>query len=328
MTFLGLMDYANVMTNWTASINAHADGLEARCFTLLDHPFHYPLKRDWTSGSPDLSSLSRVDRQDPALRRAVEWFEGSDVIVWAAEEGRHGPQRRRFNRLGFRVNFRDSHKHYIVFHAGSIYRKNSGYYNRKDGHFALRLLGPDNAPLAGDDPRVRINRNCYPVLPAATPPGDRLHVNHTPSDPAQMGTPIIQQAVQRVKKRGISFDYEQTSPPVPHDQIMNIFRRSHVHIDQVSPLGVTGMTVLEAAATGNVVLCTYHKMELLKRSLDSWPIIDPGLTVESVEEALAQVLSLSREDLERKMGLTREWFRKNFGFEAVVEWWEEMLAEV
>lgn len=88
------------------------------------------------------------------------------------------------------------------------------------------------------------------------------------------------------------------------------------------------MTALEAAAAGNVVLCTDHKMELVKRSLASWPIVDPGLTVESVEEALAQVLSLPREDLEQKMRLTREWLRDNFGYEAVVKWWEEILAEV
>lgn len=316
------------MTNWTAAINAHADGLEGRCFTLLDHPFHYPLKRDWSSGSADPSSLPRVDRQDPGLQRAIAWFESSDVVVWAAEEGRHGPQRRKFNRLGFRVDFRDRDRPYLVFHSGSIYRRNSRYYNRTDGPFALRLFGADNALLAGEDPRVRLTRLCTPEIPETPRTEDPITVNHTPSDPEGMGTEIIRQAVDRLESQGLVFEYAQTSPPTPHEAVIDLLRRSHVHVDQVSPIGVMGMGALEAAAAGNVVLCTTHNMGLLQDSLDSWPLIDPGLTVESVERALADVLRLSREELVQRMERTREWHSKNFSPFALARWWEATIDEL
>ncbi len=328
LTFLGWRDYANVMTNYTAAINTHSNLLEARCFTLLDHPFNYPLKRDWCSDSPDPSSLSRVDREDPSLRRAIKWFDGSDVVVWAAEMSRHGPQRRKFNRLGFQVDFRDPNKHYIVFHSGSAYRKNSKYYNRKDGPFALRLLGADIATLAGDDPRVRLTRVCCPEIPATNPPEDGIWVNHTPSNPDRMGTATIQQAVERLERRGMVFEYVQTSPPTPHETVLNLLRRSHVHVDQVSPLGVMGMGAVEAAAAGNVVICTTHNMGLLRESLDSWPLVDPGLTIDSVESALAEVLGQPRGDMQERMRMTREWLYTNFGFQALAKWWEDTAGEL
>lgn len=328
LTFLGWRDYANVMTNWTAAINAHAEGLEARCFTLLDHPFNYPLKRDWSSGSPDPSSLSRVNRRDPGLRRAIAWFDTTDVVVWAAEEGRHWPQRRKFNRLGFRVDFRDRNRRYLVFHSGSIYRRNASYWNRKDGPFALRLFGADNALLAGEDPRVRLVRICTPEIPVTPRTEDPLTVNHTPSGPERMGTELIREAVDRLTGQGLVFEYVQTSPPIPHEAVLDLLRRSHVHVDQVSPIGVMGMGALEAAAAGNVVLCTTHNMGLLRESLDSWPLIDPGLTVESVERALADVLRLPREELVQRMARTREWHSKNFSPSALARWWEATIDEL
>lgn len=76
---------------------------------------------------------------------------------------------------------------------------------------------------------------------------------HAPTNVYLKGTAFIEQAVERLRRRGLRFDYKRIEH-MPHSEAIALYRRADIFIDQLLQ-GSFGVAALEGMALGKPVVC-------------------------------------------------------------------------
>ena len=82
VAFIGYMDYANCMTEYSKAINKHCKGFESKVICIEKHPINYETKHDYDLVEK-LNTLSPLS----LLKEAKEWLINSSHIIVGEEMG-------------------------------------------------------------------------------------------------------------------------------------------------------------------------------------------------------------------------------------------------
>ncbi len=355
---VAVQDYANVLTDIAAAVNAHSERWRMRVVCPAPHPFGYRRTHHL-----DFDSATEAEK-----REFRAWLADCDVVLWAEES--LGAQDY-FSFYYADGTFRDAvlfgqlaslgpaSKPWAIVHAGCGFRAQPRWYNDHDrAHFKMRLLAPDLHRLGSGDPRWDLTLLGKPfevdleragalwsterrrALPAVV-------FCHAPTNLFLKGTVQIRQAVALAQEKlggGARLEYREIGGPVdspenvPADELSRIRAPCHVYIDQFqSAVGGVGMSSLEAMADGMVTLCTVQNLPE-----DAWFEQDIGAGLvplvalpdsrypDSVGRLATLLEELARMDYVRLRALgmrSAEWMKQHFDAPTFARRWESHVLD-
>jgi hypothetical protein len=147
----------------------------------------------------------------------------------------------------------------------------------------------------------------YPSAAGSTP----VRIVHAPNHRHFKGTRYIQDAVDRLKKKGLPVELVMVER-VPNDKALDIYRTADIIFDQCL-IGFHGYFAIEAMAMGKPVMCFIRKPSEYLLSHEECPIINAPY--DRLEEILERLIS-DRGKL-RALGMEgREYVENYFSMEA------------
>src|SRR4029079_1803555 len=123
------------------------------------------------------------------------------------------------------------------------------------------------------------------------PPAERPIVIHAPTHPVAKGTEVVRATVERLRERGLEFDYEEIRG-VTNEVLRERLRRAAFVVDQVWGDTPMGGLAADAALFGKPTVVSGYAWEEHRRLLpaDAFPpseLCDP----DGLEAAIARLLT-------------------------------------
>lgn len=283
-------------------------GVDCDAVSLVRHPF-YTEQAEITDMTTLWNSLGDYD--------FVQFFHDNDDV--------------------FDMVKRECIKPIVAYHTSSHYRKNHGVINRvmHNGSGLHRhvcampefmALCPPAARTNGREPVYMVGAvNTDMVLPEKTPTRKPYKVGHFPSNPSVKGSNFIFEIVDSLWGK-IPVKCHLDKEHVGHAEQLKRMQDCDIYIEMFSmrdgngcPYGNFGITALEAAAMGKIVLTNCLGRDVYERAYG--PI---GLQVANDEITFKErLIELAQMELNEILDLqmkTREWVVKNHSYQASGEY--------
>jgi hypothetical protein len=339
VTFVAYNDYANVLTEWSNSINLNSKDFVSKSICLKPHVFNYKLKHD----------IDLEDAKDNILKEAREWMEQSSYIIYSEElppKRKFNATKKKFLNLGININdslaFRDNK--ITAYYGGTAYRNYYKALNDRNSTFSKRIYAPDLYRLSKkekDDLVIFPTKSGFvdkeglirEVISKYN--NEKIRIIHSPSGLKRKGSPTIKRYIDaiipRINKNPEYLNFEYIlATNMSNIEIIELKRSSHIHIDQFNKAGGFGVSSIESMMFGNIILCTMNNTpDLISKKFGKntkFPII--GLDSEdevSIGIALNSVLKMNKDELISKSIDTINWYFKNASQKAVSENFEKMV---
>lgn len=290
--FCSINDWANVGALFAKALKTV--GVEAVSAVRYPHEFDYPDKSvKWTNW-PVLQTLANQ----------------AQVVVMM-----HSVLFNRLNLRGKRVG---------VFHGGSAYRK-----NKESIIPSFNRVCDVTLVQTGDLMDDKVRNQVWVMPPVDTEslnsvleerPTEKLVYAHHPSNPKVKGSGLI---VPMLEKLGVAFkrDFEI----LPHTQHINRLRACDVYVETMAtrtrdakPFGSWGMSAMEAAALGKIVITNDLWRKEYEAEFGPCPLLVANTPIELETAVLCLQNSTSSQIVELKAAM-REWVVKNHSFKPVGE---------
>lgn len=282
-------DHANFMhDNANALRSVGVDCLDVK---MVKHPFSYPSQATVVNEEQLIKAIAEND--------LIQIFHSEDFALKYCK--------------GKRV---------IVYHTGTRYRQRPGLFNDLFNPIVERsiialpeLMGKgakNEVYLVGAIDTERIT-------PIKTAKGERVIVGHFPSNQVVKGTETINKIVNELK-REYDFEYIHSTEILQYKEQLSRLQQCDVYIELLAPMqgnkpyGSFGITALEAACMGKVVL-TQNILEGIYAG--AYETLTPFVKYHD-ESEFKRMLSmiLKRENLEPLKQITREWVVQNHSYQA------------
>jgi len=219
-------------------------------------------------------------------------------------------------------------KHLAVFHGGAKYRETPKLYNDIFNRYVdvsliqtgdLLGLGAKNEvwtlppiDLETIKPRLGIH-------------GDKLKIAHYPRHAEDKGGPAVNRVVELLQassKLNSLFDYSFTSEHVSWPESIARMADCDIYIEAMAPThlgkphGAWGITALEAAALGKIVVTNFAHAELYRKTY-GFCALQVANSETELELVLRRLLAMSTRELENLQVDSREWVERAHSYEAI-----------
>lgn len=220
-------------------------------------------------------------------------------------------------------------KNVFVYHTGTAYRRKPAEHNA-DFNPHIHQAFTDQTEFIGTG--MKNEHYIFTAIDtdALKPTGilqptKRLKIAHYPSNPVVKGTATIIQAVERLKKEyGFLdlFEWTCSEKNVSHPEQLKRMGACDVYVElfaptnEGNPYGCFGVTAIEAAAMGKIVVTNHMQPEVYQRFYGiRTPFITPQ-TEEELYECLKGLIFCNRKALLIQKTLTRQWAEDYHGYVA------------
>jgi hypothetical protein len=323
ITFIAYLDCANVLTEWSRAVNRFSSEYESLSICGHVHRFMYELKHDY-----DLRDV----RTEETKRFLRDWILGSEQIICGFERVKRGVYI-----LGLISDFlgvdlkrlrRKIKLH--VFHAGSLYRSAPKHFN-KDVHriFQKKIYAPDLYRLSQKNTDDYLfwpfyTGNLFETIDQLLIPKlhrEKLLILHCPSNMDLKGSHKVKQIVESVLSELPEnlFEFMATEPPIDHENIIALKRKSIIYIDQFTPKKIStfGMSSIEALSYGNIILSSRSNIgeEFFEHNdldVDNFPVCDLQ-TERQFYDILLNLCLKTRDELWEMSRNNIKWYRDKLG---------------
>jgi len=301
VTLLCKIDFANVASILAESFRKV--GINAIAFSLKRHKFKY-------------TKQATVIERDNAK---VE-VEKSDVVVFV-------------HSLFIDTGVDLGEKIVAVYHTGSQYRKNAREVNQVFNKIVdVSFCGGDVLNMgAKNEMWVQPPIDTEFIKPVYKTDFSKFIIGHFPSGGAKKGCAIINEVLQRVRKRNFEFNYNLNHVPWTY----NLKRMSEcdIYIEDMhdkqgdKPLYVFGMQALEAACLGKVVCTRFPMFGEYEKTFGPCSLIATD-TPEILQAKIEDLLSLSNEKFVELQKRTRKWVEDQHSYEVVGNRFKKIFEEM
>lgn len=226
-----------------------------------------------------------------------------------------------------------SKKKIVIFHGGGKFRNNSHTICNKFNSmvdcsiiqtYDLLGLGAKNEKwLLPPVDTKRIN-------PVYETEGEKIIVGHYPSAPRNKGSHTVNKLIKRIRNKVPDFEYRYSYEKVPWKQQIKRMSQVDIYIERMSlksqgkrqtegvwfKTGVWGVTALEAAALGKVVVTNFFGHKRYKKDYGECHL-QIANSEKDMEELLIKLLSTPKDDLLQLKQQTRHWAETHHSFKAV-----------
>lgn len=203
-----------------------------------------------------------------------------------------------------------------VFHGGTKYRKHPKAINRRFNPLvsATFIQTVDLLNLGAKNEVWLIPGVDYDSLPEPQryKSGSRTFAHYPRGD--YKGTEGMLKAVSEAEEE-ITFEFDHSKEFLSWPDHLSRMNRCDVYIDCLEPCGEWGMTALEAASLGKVVITNFGGNSLYQETYGSHELLVAN-TPEEITERIFEVLSWSDSEVRSKQQATLEWARGTHSYEA------------
>ena len=284
--FINNNDWANVSYDLAKSLGCC--GIEAKAITENLHPFNYPEQAVQVRSQPGIQ----------------EFVDDSDVVVF-------------MHSWYTSANYRG--KHLFAYHGGTAYRQYSDVLNQ----FFNPII--EGAIVQTYDLLNMGAKNEKWLLPAvdtgkiqvAEVKNDILTFGHFPRHPDIKGTKVICDLMQSLKD-DFKFRFLASTEIVPWEKNLERMGECDVYIEELAPPYEWGITTLEAAALGKVVITDFKGLNSYQAVYGDCPLLVSN-TPEELRDRVIEAIEMNRADLLLKQRDTRKWVETYHSYEAVGE---------
>jgi len=278
--FLSENDWANMSSLLAESVRAV--GHEALAITTNAHPYEYPHQ-----------AMILQSKEETAIHIGA-----SDVVVFMHSQYLESPM------YGQKV---------FVFHGGSSYRLHSEKVNAFFNQFV------DGAIVQTADLLNLGAKNEHWLLP----PVDTKSINadyryhdktfaHYPRHPAVVGTQAIDNVMDKIE----GGYYKKDETTVSWKENIKRMSECDVYIEALVPGYEWGLTALEAASLGKIVITNSISKEMYEKEYGKLELLIANDEEELVNH-VKDILTWTPKKIAKKKKATRDWVRKNHSFRAI-----------
>lgn len=224
-------------------------------------------------------------------------------------------------------------KKIIAYHTSSEYRKNSAYINSVMNPLIYKSVNamPEFMALGSHNPVYMVGAvDTDKLLPSERETDAEAIFAHYPSNPIVKGTDKIIETVSNV-----SVNFKHSTSLVPYADQLKRISECDVYIEMLTekdangmPYGNFGITALEAAALGKVVITGLRDRDVYDSAYGFC-----GLNIANTENKLKRTIeslsNYSGDYLKGQQQITREWVVKNHSYKSTGEYYlRNVLSEI
>lgn len=282
-------DWANVAYNFQESLRSV--GVDALALKERPHAFGYPEEaRLWSGVHEVYTAAARSD--------VIVWMHSQHVDIGVSST----------------ISPNGAIQRFAVFHGGTAYRRNIVGMNQRFNPLVdvtliqTQDLWNDGAKntvwmVPGVDlskfPTPNYYESCY-----------GLSIAHYPRDSKLKGSKAILSALCEVlarqpeSSRHIGYSFADNHVPWP----ANIERMRHcdIYVHALNQNGSWGVTALEAAALGKIVVGQFRQKELYENEFGPCPIVEANTEAELVEQ-IERLVAMTDNEIVALQQATRKW---------------------
>lgn len=230
---------------------------------------------------------------------------------------------------------RANKKNIFVYHTGTNYRRNPEKYNLLFNPYILQAF-TDQTEFIGLGMKYEyylfLPINTEKIKPTTYDVNERILFGHFPSNPIIKGTAIIRKALSDLKKKYPDrIDFIIDEKIVPNDKQLERMNRCDVYVELFAPLhegnkyGCFGVTAMEAAALGKVVITNHTTPEVYTRFYGRPTMFYTPQTEIDLAQDLFTLAQMPKEKIMIKKQQTRQWVEEYHSFMAYGSFLKELL---
>jgi hypothetical protein len=307
-------------------LNKHGEDIECKSICFRPHPFNYKIQHDY-----DLFSCSNEKKLE-----AKKFLEESDVIVFGEEghplEFNYRTLREFQNLLG--IDLLNSHKKLCIWHPGTHYRQNFGFYNNHPlrdkiyKHFYALDLYRLSPKKINDTPLFPYQYYTFNYNTFISNFKEKLNILpwtilHIPSNSSIKGTSAFNKIIENLDLDPKLFIYKVLEN-VPHSEVIKEKEKSIFYLDQINDIcGGYGLASLEAIFLSNLTFSTIGNIPDSMYKLTGryeCPVVSLEGNIETLTSQLNQFIkNTSKEDLIEYMEGIGQWIKNNNSPESIVK---------
>jgi len=216
-----------------------------------------------------------------------------------------------------------SSKKRIVFHGGSAYRNKPRFRNQ-----IFNSIVDMSISQTGDLLNLGAKNEKWLLPPINTEelkPDYVFHGTdiplfaHYPSNPKKKGTKVIQDTITKI---GLNNHFRCVTSRVEWKKQIQRMSECDIYIELFLPVlrkrkyGEWGMTALEAASLGKIVVTNFFSLDRYKIEYGDCPFVVCN-TVDQLEKNIFELSKMSKDEILEKKMLTRKWVETYHSYRAV-----------
>lgn len=284
--FVAYQDWANV--GYSLAECLKCCGVDAKAITLVSHSFLYPLQAEVVRTHKELQN----------------WADKSDVVVFM--HSWYTPSDYKGKRL-------------FVYHGGTTYRQDPEVLNK----FFNPLI--EGAIVQTYDLLNMGAKNEHWLLPPVDTEkiqvietkNDVLTFGHFPRHPDIKGTKVIYDLMQSLEDV-FEFRFLTSTDIAPWEENLKRMGECDVYIEELAPPYEWGITALEAAALGKVVITDFKGLDSYRTVYGGCPLLVSN-TPEELLDSIIYAIEMDKSDFLLKQRDTRKWVETYHSYDAVGE---------
>lgn len=299
VTFLSVNDWANLGYNFARAMKSI--GINAKAFTVNYHVFGYP------------------EQADPFIESMVNIVLNSDIIIFMHSQ---------FVDIGWETKAK-----FWVFHGGTAYRKYTEQCNQFFNQFVTGTLIQDAVLLghgAKNEHWVMPPVDTDYIRPKRSGVDDVINIGHFPSGKFDIkGTEIIKQTMETITAKYPRIRFLCSTEQKRWTYHIERIRDCDVYIDQIHPdipkYGSWGVSALEAASSGCIVIASFKGKELYESEFGPCPI-RVAQNAFDLESHISEIASMSKPELIKERKAFRDWVMAYHSYKYVGERLRRILS--
>ena len=363
VSFIGFVDYANVMTEYSMGINTYSKNYESKVICYQPHKFNYKNKHDY-----DIYPQEKKRINNETIKKIIKWVKESTHIIIAEEFKSLYPTTKIplsykslptiskiFGSLQIDV-VKDTKAAQLnnlhLFHTGRAYRNQYKLFNQiGDINFNKIIYSLDLFHLSSRDTSNK-HLAFYSIIDKKFNKSDVLKlidekfetkeitILHIPSSREHKGTKAIinnvTKVINQLNKKG-PIKYKLVVPPklIPFNEVMELKKNSHIYIDQFNTWGGVGVSGIESLMLGNLTFSTtqFTTIEAIRAANknlncgEDFHFIHLGVTHEEFINTLNSYLKKSISEIKEITKKSVEWGYKILTHKAISHKFEKEVFE-
>jgi hypothetical protein len=303
--FVSVNDWGNVGHLFAKSMRKV--GVDAKAVIKNPHPFNYPEHAELYE---DLTSLQTL-------------IKDMDVIVFM-----HTKWPGQLDLIGKRV---------VVFHGGSVYRKNKiGWNSFWNPKVDITLIQTSDLMGYGAKNEILfpppVDEEMIKPMYEQSNPGTVVFA-HFPRIGVLKGSQVIVNSIRKIRRDGtlrqrMQFNYTKARVSwlenLKRMSTCDVYIESQQYMQGSQPLCEWGMTALEAAALGKIVVTCFQGRENYERRYGTCPIYSSN-TPNELLKVVKHLIGMPTEELIEKKQQSRQWIETQHGLKATGERLKKVL---
>jgi len=164
------------------------------------------------------------------------------------------------------------------------------------------------------------------IKPIYETKGNRIIVGHYPSSALGKGSDNVNKIINNIRGKVPDFEYRYSSERVSWDKQIKRMSQVDIYIERMSlknwknsvsyRTGVWGITALEAAALGKVVVTNFYGKKIYRKQYGEYAL-QVADSEKQMEKLLIKLLSLPKKELMILKQNTRKWVEEKHSLESI-----------